>query len=69
MNNKLLDYINSNDNYVTRYLSLVDTIERLQVEASKGSSEAKEELEKIQKEIRFYEMCRRDRIFRYIAKY
>jgi len=65
----MFDYINSNDSYAIRYLSMVDAIERLQIEASKGSVEAKEELESIQREIRFYEMCRRDKIFRYIAKY
>ncbi|ARF12043.1 hypothetical protein Klosneuvirus_3_178 [Klosneuvirus KNV1] len=70
MNNRqMFDYINSNDSYAIRYLSMVDAIERLQIEASKGSVEAKEELESIQREIRFYEMCRRDKIFRYIAKY
>lgn len=68
-NPRLLEYINNNDNFGIRYIRLVNAIEELEFKASTGCIESKQELEKIQKEIQFYERCRKDRIFRYIAKY
>jgi len=68
-NHRLLEYINNNDSFAMRYIKLVDVIEELQIKASNGCAKSKQELEEIQKQINFYEQCRKDRIFRYIAKY
>ena len=61
-------YIVSTDNCAYHYLFLIDTIEELEIKSSKGCKESKLKLEEIKKQISFYELCRKNKIYRYIAK-
>ena len=67
-NQQLCDYINCNDSFAMRYILLVDAIEELEEKALAGCIEAKQELAKIQKQIDFYKLCRKDKLFGLIAK-
>ena len=69
MNNRYIDYINNMNDFAVSYIKLMDTIEQLESKASTGCTDSQQELDEIKKEIQFYERCRKDKIFRYIAKY